>query len=142
MDRLDELKAKYRPVVQLFEQPGMRLHNLHVADNKLVIRGTAPSDQMKNRVWDQIKQIDAKYSDLAAEITVNPSPAPTGGAQAAQPSAVQTKTYTVQAGDTLSKIAKQFYGNANDYMRIFEANKDQLKDPNMIKVGQVLKIPS
>jgi LysM repeat protein len=142
MDRLDELKAKYRPVVQLFEQPGMRLHNLHVADNKLVIRGTAPSDQMKNRVWDQIKQIDAKYADLAAEIAVNPSPAPTGGAQAAQPSAVQTKTYTVQAGDTLSKIAKQFYGNGNEYMRIFEANKDQLKDPNMIKVGQVLKIPS
>ena len=50
--------------------------------------------------------------------------------------------YTVQAGDTLSKIAKQYYGNANAYMKIFDANKDQLKDPNKIQVGQVLKIPA
>ena len=52
------------------------------------------------------------------------------------------KTYTVQAGDSLSKIAKQFYGNANAYMKIFEANKDQLSDPNKIQIGQVLKIPN
>jgi nucleoid-associated protein YgaU len=51
------------------------------------------------------------------------------------------ETYTVQAGDTLSKISKQFYGNAGESMKIFEANRDQLKDPNMIKAGQALKIP-
>ena len=50
-------------------------------------------------------------------------------------------SYTVQPGDTLSKLAKQFLGNAGDYMKIFNANKDQLSDPNLIKVGQVLKIP-
>ena len=49
---------------------------------------------------------------------------------------------TVAAGDSLSKIAKQFYGNANEYMKIFEANKDRLTDPNVIKVGQQLVIPS
>jgi nucleoid-associated protein YgaU len=47
----------------------------------------------------------------------------------------------VQPGDTLSKISKQFYGNANAYMKIFEANRDQLKDPDLIKVGQTLRIP-
>ncbi len=56
--------------------------------------------------------------------------------------AAAVKTYTVQAGDNLSKISKQFYGDASKYMKIFDANKDQLKDPNMIKPGQVLKIPS
>ena len=50
-------------------------------------------------------------------------------------------TYTVKAGDTLSKIAKQHYGNANAYMKIFEANKGILQDPDKIQVGQVLKIP-
>ena len=49
--------------------------------------------------------------------------------------------YTVKSGDTLSKISKEHLGNANDYMKIFELNKDQLSDPNMIKPGQVLKLP-
>ena len=52
------------------------------------------------------------------------------------------KTYTVQKGDTLSKIARDYLGNANEYMRIFDANKDQLSDPDQIKPGQALKIPA
>ena len=48
----------------------------------------------------------------------------------------------MQAGDTLSKISKQFYGNANDYMKIFNANKDKLKDPDKIQPGQQLNIPA
>jgi nucleoid-associated protein YgaU len=52
------------------------------------------------------------------------------------------KTYVVKSGDTLSKIAKQEYGNANEWNRIFEANKDILKDPNKIFPGQKLKIPA
>ena len=47
----------------------------------------------------------------------------------------------VRSGETLSKISKDIYGDANKYMKIFEANKDQLKDPNMIKVGQKLVLP-
>ena len=51
------------------------------------------------------------------------------------------KTYTVQSGDTLSRIAKEHLGNANAYMKIFELNKDQLTDPDKIRPGQVLKLP-
>ena len=49
--------------------------------------------------------------------------------------------YTVQSGDTLSKIAKEFYGDSGQYARIYEANRDKLNDPNDIKVGQELTIP-
>ena len=54
----------------------------------------------------------------------------------------ESRFHTVKSGDTLSKIAKEMYGNANDYMKIFEANKPMLSDPNKIYVGQVLRIPS
>ena len=56
-------------------------------------------------------------------------------------SAPEAQYYTVVSGDTLSKISKQFYGDANEYMRIFYANQDKLKDPDKIQVGQVLNIP-
>lgn len=49
--------------------------------------------------------------------------------------------YEVKSGDSLSKIAKEYYGDANAYMKIFEANKDILKNPNLIHPGQKLKIP-
>ena len=52
------------------------------------------------------------------------------------------ETYTVQSGDNLSKIAKHFYGNANAWQQIFDANRDQLSNPDRIKPGQVLKIPA
>lgn len=54
----------------------------------------------------------------------------------------EAATYTVVAGDNLSKIAKHFYGNANAWKRIFDANRDQLTDPDKIRPGQVLKIPA
>lgn len=53
----------------------------------------------------------------------------------------KSKTYVVKSGDTLSKIAKNYYGNANDYDKIYQANKDILKSPHKISVGQELKIP-
>ncbi len=52
------------------------------------------------------------------------------------------QTYTVVKGDSLSKIAKHFYGSANQWRVIYEANTDQLKNPDLIKPGQVLKIPA
>ncbi len=60
---------------------------------------------------------------------------------APQASAPQGQTYTVVSGDNLSKIAKHFYGNANDWQKIFDANRDQLSNPDLIKPGQVLQIP-
>jgi nucleoid-associated protein YgaU len=64
-----------------------------------------------------------------------------GGSSSTAPSSLD-KTYEVKAGDSLSKIAKREYGNANEWPRIFEANKDILKDPDKIFPGQVLKIPA
>ena len=57
------------------------------------------------------------------------------------PTSRGTRTYTVQAGDTLGTIAKARLGNASDDVKIFEANRDQLSDPDKIKPGQVLRIP-
>ena len=59
----------------------------------------------------------------------------------AAPKAAEPRTYTVAAGDNLSKIAKHFYGDANKWKKIFEANKDTIKNPDLIKIGQVLRIP-
>jgi LysM repeat protein len=137
--RFNELKQKYGSVLRMIEQTGVRMQNLHVENNKLFIRGEAPSAQAKNQVWDQIKLVDPSFSDLTADITVDPN-APQQGAQQAGP-ASGGQTYTVQSGDSLSKIAKQFYGDANAYMDIFNANRDKLNDPNKIQPGQQLVIP-
>lgn len=51
------------------------------------------------------------------------------------------RTYTVQSGDSLSKIAQREYGDAGAWRRIFEANRDQIDDPDLIQPGQELKIP-
>lgn len=142
MPTLDELKNKYASVLDLIKRSNVRLDHLHVQDNKLFMQGAAPNDATKNKVWDQIKSVDPSYSDLTCDLTIDPSlPAP--AAQQTQPAqASNGQTYIVQPGDSLSKIAKQFYGNANEYMKIVEANKDQIKDPNKIQTGMKLKIPS
>ena len=62
--------------------------------------------------------------------------------QPANPAVEQGKTYTVQKGDTLWKIAKQFYGNGSRYPKIVSANSDKIKNPNLIYPGQTFSIPS
>ncbi|MDN5782049.1 MAG: LysM peptidoglycan-binding domain-containing protein [Luteimonas sp.] len=64
-----------------------------------------------------------------------------GGSSSTEES-IGEQTYTVQKGDTLSHIAKEVYGKASGWNRIFEANRDQLDNPDLIKPGQVLKIPA
>jgi nucleoid-associated protein YgaU len=129
MANLELLKQKYGAVIEHGQSRGVSWKNIHIENEKLLIRGAAPTEPIKNEVWSKIKAIDPTYADLTADITVDSS------------LKVPEKNYTVASGDTLSKIAKHYYGDANKYMKIFEANKDQLKDPNMIKVGQVLRIP-
>jgi nucleoid-associated protein YgaU len=102
-------------------------------DGKLYFKGTVKSEADKNEIWNAIKTIPSWRDDVVADIQV------TGGGGGGV--AVATRTYTVKAGDTLSKIAKEHLGNANEYMKIFEANRDQLTDPDKIKPGQVLKVP-
>lgn len=138
MAQEDQLKSKYAGVINAIKQePGAQLQNVHLENNKLLIRATVPSDAAKNRVWDKIKQTDPGFSDLTADIVSQ------GGAdqQESTRSRSAGQTYTVQSGDTLSKISKQFYGDAGQYQRIFEANRDKLSDPDKIQVGQTLTIP-
>jgi nucleoid-associated protein YgaU len=139
---LNQKKAKYQSVLDTIGRLGVRLRNVHIENGKLLIRGDAPSEDAKNQVWNQIKAVDASYSDLTADINVDTSmPQPQSAQAGASGSQTGGRTYTVQSGDTLSKIAKQFYGNANDYMKIFNANKDKLSDPDKIRPGQELVIP-
>jgi len=127
---LEQLKLKYGSVLNAINQSGVRLAHVHIQDDKLYIEGACGTEAIKNKIWDQAKLVDPSNSDLTLNLTIDPSLAP------------KQQTYTVAAGDSLSKIAKQFYGGANDYMKIFEANKDKLTDPNAIKVGQQLVIPN
>jgi nucleoid-associated protein YgaU len=129
MANFELLKQKYNAVIDYAKSRGVSWKNINVEGEKLLIRGAAPNDAIKNEVWSKIKSIDPIYADLKADITIDSS------------LKVPEKTYTVVPGDTLSKIAKQFYGDMNKYMKIFDANKDQLKDPNKINVGQTLRIP-
>jgi nucleoid-associated protein YgaU len=119
--------------------------NAEEIGGKLHFKGTVATETEKNDIWNAIKTIPTWQNDVVADIKV------TGGSAAAAPPKVATaaagapaqaaRTYTVKAGDTLSAIAKSQLGSAGDYMKIFEANKDQLSDPDKIKPGQVLKLP-
>jgi nucleoid-associated protein YgaU len=133
MADLEQLKQKYASVLNLINQAGVRLSHIHIQDDKLFLQGAAGSEEIKNRIWDQIKLVNPSANDITCDLTVDPSLAPAP--------APKVKTYTVAAGDSLSKIAKTVYGNAGQYMKIFEANKDKLADPDKIKVGQELVIP-
>jgi len=141
--RFEQLKQKYQSVQNAMTQNQVRLHNLNLQGDKLYMRAEAPSEAVKNQIWDQIKLVDSSYSDLIADITVNQS-AQSPKTQTAGASArggESPRTYTVQPGDTLSKISKQFYGDANQYAKIFESNRDRLNNPNEIRPGQRLVIP-
>jgi LysM repeat protein len=137
--RFNELKQKYQTLLSVSDQERIQFLNLHVQDNKLFIRGIAPSEEAKNKFWDQVKLINANADDITADISVDQSRAMGAAAGGGQGAAGQT--YEVKSGDNLSKISKQFYGDANEYMRIFYANRDTLSDPDKLQVGQKLSIP-
>ena len=139
---LERLKQKYQSALNLMQQLQVQLQNVNMQGNQLLIRGVAPSAEAKNKVWNQIKLIDSSYSDLICDISVSQQqqsqPAMSAGASVGG----QTeRRYTVRAGDTLSKISREYYGDANQYMKIFNANRSILKDPNTLSPGQQLVIP-
>lgn len=101
-------------------------------EGKLHFKGTVQTQEQANKIWDAIKTIPTWQHDVVADIRAT--------SQGAEPHAAD-RTYTVKSGDTLSRIAKEMLGDANAYMDIFNANRDQLSDPDKIKPGQVLKIP-
>jgi nucleoid-associated protein YgaU len=130
MANVEELKRKYQPVLDTIQQQGGQLKNVNLDGNQLFVKAIMPSEDAKNRVWDAIKAVDPSYSDLKHDIEVG------GGGAAAKP----MQKYTVQLGDNLSKISKQFYGDANKYNVIAKANN--LENPDKIKAGQELIIPA
>lgn len=136
--RFNELKQKYQSVLNMADQQKIQFQNLHIQDNKLYIKGIAPSEDAKGKFWDQIKLVNPNTDDVTAEINVDSSRAMGAAAGGGQSDG---QSYEVKSGDNLSKISKQFYGNANEYMRIFYANRDKLSDPDKIQAGQKLVIP-
>jgi LysM repeat protein len=135
------LREKYNHAIQTAKSLHMQ-GDAEERDGKLYFNGTVNSVDEKNQIWNALKTVGDWEKDVVADIKVQAAPqsAPTTGSQGAAP-ASPTISYTVQSGDTLSALAKKFLGNANDYMDIFNANRDQLSDPDKIKPGQVLKIP-
>jgi nucleoid-associated protein YgaU len=123
------LREKYNVAIQAAK--GHMEGAAEEREGKLHFRGTVKTEAEANRIWDAIKTVPEWRNEVMADIKV-----------VAPPTAkVEPMTYTVKAGDTLSKIAKDLLGDPTGYMKIFEMNKDQLTDPDKIKPGQVLKIP-
>ena len=107
-------------------------------DGKLYFKGTVATEDQKNDIWNAFKTIPTWQKDIVADIRVT---GPSAAAASAVNAKAEPRTYTVKSGDTLSKIAKQVLGEGSDYMKIFEANRDQLTNPDLIKPGQVLRLP-
>jgi nucleoid-associated protein YgaU len=130
-DQFGPLKQKYQTVLNTIDDQGGRVQSLHVEDGKLRVVAVAPSEDAKNKIWDQIKIVDSNYGDLSADITVDDSQG-----QGA------TETYTVKGGDSLWRIAQNKLGNGNRYMEIFYANRDKMDSPDsVIHPGDELNIP-
>ena len=118
-----DLKNKYQPVADFMSRNGFQIQHFHVENGKAVLAASAPTEYLKNRAWDEIKKVDPSFADLQHDITVGSG-----------------TMYVVKSGDNLSNISKSFYGNANDYGKISQANN--IASPDRIQVGQQLKIPA
>ena len=122
------LKEKYADVLKLGEELKVKDGDVSEKDGKLVVKGTTEYQYDKDLIWDAIKKHDGWEGDLIADVKVEK---------------IDVYGYhVVKSGDSLSKIAKSAYDKAGDYMRIFEANKDILKNPDLIHPGQRLKMPN
>ncbi|MFC7357624.1 LysM peptidoglycan-binding domain-containing protein [Jejudonia soesokkakensis] len=123
------VKAKYQNVLDLGEKFKIQNGDVKVEDNKLHIKGTANTQYHKDRLWDEIKASGGENpNDIMADIRV-----------------ADTSVYarhTVESGESLSKIAKHYYKDPMKYNAIFEANKNILKNPDVIHPGQELVIPN
>ncbi|MEK7832888.1 MAG: LysM peptidoglycan-binding domain-containing protein [Acidobacteriota bacterium] len=122
MASFEELQSKYQAVLDKGHDVGLNVQNVNLEGDKLLIRGTVPAEHGKNALWEVIKGIDANVSDAIIDINVQSG-----------------SSYTVVSGDTLSKIAKRFYGDANHYHAIAQASG--IDNPDKINVGQVITLP-
>jgi nucleoid-associated protein YgaU len=118
--------------------PGVSGLSAEVRGKVITLKGSADSREAANLVMQKIDQV-VKAENIVNAIEVakptEPEPAPV------EVAAAEERVYEVVAGDTLGAIAQKYYGKASEYMKIFEANRDILDNPDLIKVGQKLKIP-
>lgn len=122
-------KAKYQAVLDLGQTLGIKGGDVSEEGGILKIKGEAATPYEKNVLWDKIKEIGGDSpADIKANITVGDDSV--------------YHRHTVKSGESLSKIAKHYYGDAMKYNKIFEANTDQLKNPDVIHPDQVLVIPN
>ncbi len=122
------LIMKYGPVMDIANRFGMKDASIKEEDGVLKVYGVVHDQYMKNKIWDKIKEIGGEMpTDIQADIRVETTD--------------YYHIHEVVSGDTLGKIAKHYYGDAGKYPKIFDANRDQLDNPDLIKVGQKLKIP-
>jgi nucleoid-associated protein YgaU len=126
-----DLRAKYDQAVQTAKRLGFQGAATQEGE-KLHFKGTVRSEDERNQIWNAIKTVPDWKNEIIADITV---------IQIEQPVGTSGKTYTVKAGDTLSRIAREHLGDANAFMKIFNANREVLTDPDKIKPGQVLRLP-
>jgi nucleoid-associated protein YgaU len=119
---------KYTDLESVASQLGIQGFSIREAGGKVSITGRSTYQLEKDLLWDAIKKHTGWENEVAADIKVEKTDV--------------FGVYTVKPGDSLSKIAKSAYDDAGKYMKIFEANKDQLKDPNVIQPGQKLVIPN
>ncbi|MCB1042680.1 MAG: LysM peptidoglycan-binding domain-containing protein [Acidobacteria bacterium] len=121
------LREKYDELLKLGESLKIADGYVDEADGKLKVGGVAAYQLEKDLLWDKIKTYSGWEHEIEADIKVANEDI--------------YGVYTVAPGDTLWKISSQHFGKGNRYMEIFEANKDVLKNPDVIKVGQQLKLP-
>ncbi|TPN89092.1 LysM peptidoglycan-binding domain-containing protein [Aquimarina algicola] len=123
------VKSKYQPVLDLGQELNIQNGDVSEENGTLKIKGTAQTQYEKNVLWDKIKEIGGESpSDIVADIDV-----------------ADTSIYhkhTVKSGESLSKIAKHYYGDPMKYKAIFEANTNILKNPDVIHPDQELVIPN
>jgi LysM repeat protein len=126
MADFEQLKQKYAPVIQTIESfsaQGARVDKVEMEGDKLHLVGSVPSQVVLSRVWDVIKQVDPSYSDLHHELA----------------NQGQEQRYTLQSGDSLSKVSRHFYGSVNHYNEIARANN--IADPDKVRAGQEIVVP-
>jgi LysM repeat protein len=120
--------------------PGVRDLRATVDGKVVTLEGEVDTMEAKGRVMTEFNKLVATENTIN-RIRVKEAPAAKPSSPLPAPKADEATTYVVQSGDSLGALAQRFYGKASLYPKIFEANRDILNDPNLIKVGQMLKIP-
>jgi LysM repeat protein len=122
------LKEKYQAVLDLAGTLNARMEYVKEEGGKLHMKGATPHQIDKDLLWDKIKTLANWQNEISADLRVEKTDI--------------YGNYTIQSGDTLSKLAKSHLGDAKRYMEIFNINKDVLSNPDLVKVGQQIKLPN